>query len=184
MTALPRVTPVAAAFAIVGVLLALFVYAGVYDFGADAPHSKPVAWLIAAIRDRSIAVRAGAITAPRDLNDPVRITRGAALYAEMCSECHLAPGMAKTEISQGLYPVAPELSRAPSRPPQEQFWIIKHGVKLTAMAAWGRTHSDDLIWDLVAFAQKLPSLSPEQYRTLAKRAPADHEAMMRNAERH
>jgi mono/diheme cytochrome c family protein len=160
----------------------MLVYAGVYDVGADAPRSKPVAWVIAAIRDRSIAVRASAITTPRDLQNLARVAKGARLYADMCSECHLAPGMEKTEISRGLYPAAPELSKAPVRPPQEQFWIIKHGVKLTAMAAWGRTHSDDLVWDLVAFVRKLPSLSPEQYRALVKSAPADHEAMMRDAD--
>jgi mono/diheme cytochrome c family protein len=172
-----------AASAALAVLLGLLVYTGVYNIGADVPHSEPVAWVIAAIRDRSIAVRANAITTPRDLNDPLRIARGAGLYAEMCTECHLAPGMEKTEISQGLYPAAPELARTPARPPQEQFWIIKHGVKMTAMAAWGRTHRDDLIWDLVAFAQKIPSLSPEQYRALVRSAPADHEAMMRDAAR-
>jgi mono/diheme cytochrome c family protein len=60
----------------------------------------------------------------------------------------------------------------------EEFWIIKHGVKMTAMPAWGRTHSDDLIWDMVSFVRKLPSLSAEQYRALVKSAPADHDTMM------
>ena len=180
-TRLRLAAAIALAIALLGGLLGLLVYTGVYDIGADAPHSEPVAWVIAAIRDRSIAVRANAIVVPRDLNNPLRIAKGAGLYAEMCSECHLAPGMKRTEISQGLYPPAPVLSDTPARPPQEQFWIIKHGVKLTAMAAWGRTHSDDLIWDLVGFTQNLPSLSPEQYSALVESAPADHEAMMRDA---
>jgi hypothetical protein len=41
--------------------LALFVYGGVYDIGADAPHTKPVFWMISQLRDRSIAVRARTI---------------------------------------------------------------------------------------------------------------------------
>jgi hypothetical protein len=48
------------------------------------------------------------------------------------------------------------------------------------MPAWGRTHSDDLIWDMVAFVRKLPSLSAEQYQALVKSAPADHDTMMRD----
>ena len=44
--------------------LALFVYSGVYDIGADAPHTKPVFWTISQLRDRSIAVRAQAISPP------------------------------------------------------------------------------------------------------------------------
>jgi len=97
----------------------------------------------------------------------------------MCAGCHLAPGVAPTEISQGLYPLAPELSRRHPREPAAQFWTIKHGVKMTAMPAWGRTHSDSLIWDMVAFVRKLPSLSPAQYRAMVESAPASHDEMMR-----
>ena len=58
--------------------------------------------------------------------------------------------------------------------------MIKHGVKMTAMPAWGRTHSDELMWDMVAFVRKLPSLSPAQYQAIVKSAPEDHDAMMRD----
>jgi mono/diheme cytochrome c family protein len=163
----------------VAALLAGAAYLGVYDVGADAPHSKAVYWTIEQLRRRSIAVRAARVVAPANLEDPRRIASGAALYAEMCSGCHLAPGMKRTEISQGLYPQAPELSRGTALSPAESFWVIKHGVKLTAMPAWGRTHSDALIWDMVAFLNRLPSLSAAQYQAAVSSAPADHDAMMR-----
>ena len=143
----------------------------------------PTYWLIEHLRDRSIAVRARGIKVPADLGDPKRIAVGAGLYADMCSGCHLAPGMEKTEISQGLYPSAPELSRGVDDSPAEEFWTIKHGVKLTAMAAWGRTHNDKLIWDMVAFIRQLPSLSPAQYQAAVKSAPADHAEMMKDMPR-
>ncbi|MDQ2859481.1 MAG: cytochrome c [Pseudomonadota bacterium] len=158
--------------------LGIFIYAGVYDIGADAPHMAPIYWLIEHLRDRSIAVRARGIKVPSDLADPSHIAAGAGLYAEMCSGCHLAPGMEKTEISQGLYPPAPELGHGVDLSPAETFWIIKHGVKLTAMPAWGRTHSDTLIWDMVAFVRKMPSLSAARYQATVKSAPADHDEMM------
>ncbi|MBW0152372.1 MAG: cytochrome c [Phenylobacterium sp.] len=154
------------------------IYAGVYNIAADAPHTKPVFWAIQNLRDRSIAVRSGDIKPPADLGDPKRVAQGAALYAEMCSGCHLAPGMEKTEISQGLYPPAPELSRGVPHSVAEQFWIIKHGVKMTAMPAWGRTHSDELIWDMVAFVRQLPKMTPAQYQAAVKSAPAGHDEMM------
>lgn len=156
------------------------IYGGLYNIGADAPHLRPTHWLIASLRDRSISVRARDISVPNDLDDPKRVTTGAGLYGEMCSSCHLAPGMEKSELSQGLYPQAPELARAGGRSPVQQFWIIKHGIKLTAMPAWGRTHNDDLIWDLVAFIRTLPRLTPAQYQAAVKSAPADHDEMMRN----
>ena len=164
----------------IGIFAASFIYFGFYDIGADVPHTMPVHWVIENLRDRSIAIRAQGIVAPSDLNDPRRIATGAGLYTEMCSGCHLAPGMEKTEISQGLYPPAPELSRGVKRSVAEQFWMIKHGVKLTAMPAWGRTHSDELMWDMVAFVRTLPTLSAEQYQAAIKSAPQDHDAIMRD----
>ena len=100
-----------AAFLLTAGGAALLVYAGVYNISADIPHSQPVYWLLQTVRQRSIAVRARDVVVPADLDNPKRIASGAAQYTEMCSGCHLAPGMERTEISQGLYPRAPELRR-------------------------------------------------------------------------
>jgi mono/diheme cytochrome c family protein len=177
---LPSLAFVGLAGLAIGAVAGIFIYTGVYNIGADAPHTKPVYWVIEKLRDRSIAVRAKDIVVPPAFADQKNIAVGAGLYAEMCSGCHLAPGMERTEISQGLYPLAPELRLGTDHTAAEEFWMIKHGVKMTAMPAWGRTHSDDLIWDMVAFVRKLPSLSAEQYQALVKSAPADHDTMMRD----
>ena len=177
---LPSLAFVGLAGIAIGAVAGIFIYTGFYNIGADAPHTKPVYWIIENLRDRSIAVRAKDIAVPATLADPKSVAVGAGLYAEMCSGCHLAPGMEKTEISQGLYPQAPELRLGVGHTAAEEFWMIKHGVKMTAMPAWGRTHSDELIWDMVAFVRKLPSLSAEQYQALVKSAPADHDTMMRD----
>ena len=116
-----------------------------------------------------------------DPKDPNRISRGAGQYADMCSGCHLAPGMKRTEMSEGLYPRVPELRRKTTLTPEEQFWVVKHGMKKTGMPAWGVTHDDDLLWDVVAFVRKLPELTPEQYKTLVKNAPK-HEELMQKME--
>jgi mono/diheme cytochrome c family protein len=176
-----RLWPIALLFgiailAIIGAA-ALVISSGIYNVAADAPHSQPVYWLMQTSRDRSIAAHAADIVAPDDLADPERIASGAGLYAEMCSRCHLAPGMERTEISQGLYPKAPELRRGVDLTPAEEFWVAKHGIKMTGMPAWGVTHSDKLLWDVVAFLQKLPKLTPDQYRALVRSAPS-HDEMM------
>ena len=158
----------------------LLIYAGAYNIAADAPHTGPVYWLLNNVRERSIAVRANGITLPADLGDQKRIAAGAGLYNEMCTSCHLGPGLERTEISQGIYPRAPELARGIAISPAEEFWVIKHGIKMTAMPAWGPTHNDTLIWDMVAFLQKLPKLTPAQYQALVKSAPEDHDEMMRD----
>jgi mono/diheme cytochrome c family protein len=150
---------------------ALFVYSGVYDIGADVPHTKPVFWLIDQFRDRSVAVRAAQVTPPADLAAPARIATGAGLYAGLCTSCHLAPGMERTDLSRGLYPKAPQLAYGTDLTPAQEFWTIKHGIKLTAMPAWGRTHDDEEVWDLVAFVRKMPDLDPGQYQAAVKSAP-------------
>jgi mono/diheme cytochrome c family protein len=173
--------------AVAGALLVLVgaaavgIYAGLYNIAADVPHTQPVYWLFEAVRDRSIAAGARDVVVPNDLNDPNPISRGAGQYADMCSGCHLAPGMKRTEISRGLYPRAPELRRKTDLTPAEQFWIVKHGVKMTGMPAWGVTHEDELLWDVVAFVRKLPELTPDQYETLVKNAPK-HEELMQEME--
>jgi mono/diheme cytochrome c family protein len=158
------------------------IYGGLYNAAADIPHTQPVFWLMTTVRERSIAVRAAGAVVPSDLADPKRIGAGAGEYAEMCSGCHLAPGMKRTEISQGLYPRAPELRRGSGLTPAEEFWVVKHGLKMSGMPAWGVTHNDELLWSVVAFLRKLPELTPEQYRTLIKSAPKTHDEMMHEME--
>ena len=165
---------------VAGVAFAL--YAGLYNVAADIPHTGPVFWLLETVRERSIAVRAADVVVPGDLADAKRIASGAGQYAEMCSFCHLAPGMKKTEMSRGLYPRAPELRRVSDLTPAEEFWVVKHGLKMTGMPAWGVTHDDELLWDVVAFLRKLPELTADQYQALVKSAPKTHDEMMQEME--
>jgi mono/diheme cytochrome c family protein len=176
---LPSATFTVLFVALIAVLGGIFIYAGVYNIGADAPHSPVVFSVLEKLRDRSIANHAHGIAPPNDLSDPKRIAAGAGLYNEMCSGCHLGPGLERTELSQGLYPAAPEFARGDDLSLAQQFWVIKHGVKLSAMPAWGKTHNDQLIWDMVAFLQALPKMSPEKYKATVASAPEDHEEMMK-----
>ena len=176
---LPSTAFVLVALVILAAFSGIFIYAGVYDIGADAPHSRAVYSLLRELRDNAIAHHSRDIQVPSDLNNPKRIEAGAGLYKEMCTGCHLGPGVEPSELSQGLYPPAPDLSKS-DRSPAQQFWIIKHGVKLTAMPAWGKTHSDELIWDMVAFIRKLPDMSVQQYQAALASAPADHDEMMKD----
>lgn len=143
-----------------------FVYSGVYAIGADVPHWKPVEAVITVFRDRAISAHAQGIAVPNNLEDPDVIAMGAEHYNAMCAGCHLSPVQTDSEIRPGLYPQPPELSRYEIHDPAEAFWVIKHGIKLTAMPAWGPTHDDEEIWAMVAFLRKLPTLDAAAYRRL------------------
>jgi mono/diheme cytochrome c family protein len=92
----------------------------------------------------------------------------------MCTDCHLKPGAGDSEIRPGLYPQPPNLSQV-RVDPREAFWVIKHGIKMSAMPAWGTSHDDETIWSMVAFLQKLPDMTPRQYRDMVAKAPPDED---------
>lgn len=142
----------------------IFVWSGAYDIGADDPHTRPVFALLTVLRERSMETRAAKLVVP-DLTDPANITQGAGNYAAMCAGCHLAPGAAESELSKGLYPTPPNLSHEKVEP-NHAFWAIKHGIKASGMAAWGKSMDEQSMWNLVAFVQKLPQLDEARYDAL------------------
>ena len=153
---------------------AAFVYSGLYPVGADTPHYAATYRVLEILRERSVARASAGVEVP-PLDDPALLLSGGPDYNDMCAGCHLKPGKTSSDLSIGLYPKPPNLSQ-PAPPAltrnlaaARQFWIIKHGIKASAMPAWGPTHDDARIWALVAFLQRLPALTPEQYQILTAR---------------
>jgi mono/diheme cytochrome c family protein len=156
---------------------------GLTNFAGDEPHPALINGAIEFARERFIAARSADLEVP-DLDNPQLIADGGAHYVPMCSGCHLGPGTQDTEIRRGLYPQPPNLAQPSDHAgghdhsdmqisARRQFWIVKHGIKMTGMPAWGATHDDQAIWGLVAFLQKLPELSPDEFATLSEAARAD-----------
>jgi mono/diheme cytochrome c family protein len=160
----------------------VFVYSGLYNIGADDHHTKPVYAVLQTLRDQSIHFRSKDLVVP-NLEDPQLILKGAGQYAAMCTSCHLAPGMHDSEIRPGLYPQPPNLSQH-HFDPKTEFWAIKHGIKMSAMPAWGGSHDDATIWSMVAFLQKLPNMTPQQYKDIVAKAPLDDDMDMDSPDSH
>jgi mono/diheme cytochrome c family protein len=145
---------------------ALFVESGAYNIGADDHHTKPVLAIIEQLRERSIAVRSARIEV-YEVTDPEGIAAGGRRYAALCAGCHLAPGMLNSDIRPGLYPHPPNLAEGEELESRRAFWVVKHGIKMSAMPAWGKTLDDREIWDVVAFLRKMPGMTPESYRRIS-----------------
>ena len=148
-----------------------FIYSGVFNVAATNKDSALVSWLLSVTRERSIESRIGGIVAPPDseMTSPETLTEGFEHYNEMCVICHGAPGVEPGEAREGLNPQPPLLAKAKqlqNDPPGELFWVIKNGIKMTGMPAWGPTHSDDKIWAMVAFVKKLPNMSATEYKAM------------------
>ncbi|WP_158885417.1 cytochrome c [Rhodanobacter sp. L36] len=168
-------------FVIIGLGVVGLVWSGEYDIGADSPHSTAVFAMLQMLRQRSVEHHARDIAIPANLGDEQVILKGAGQYAAMCTGCHLAPGTAGTELRPGLYPQPPDFSRSRPIDPRAAFWTIKHGIKMSAMPAWGGSHDDATIWSMVAFLQRLPTLTPAGYRAIVARAPPDDDMDMDHA---
>jgi len=148
------------------VLSLIYIYSGWYNVSANEQENGIMRWVLTTTKDRSIASRSKDITVP-DLNDLSMLKEGFEHYNEMCVSCHGAPGLEETEVSVGLNPTAPYLVKvAKEIDPKELFWITKNGIKMTGMPAWGKTHSDEKIWAIVAFVKKLPNMTAEEYQKM------------------
>jgi mono/diheme cytochrome c family protein len=131
-------------------------------------------WVLNTTRDNSIESRSKDISVP-DLNDSLIIKEGFEHYNEMCVGCHGAPGKEETELSKGLNPPAPYLVNSIKElDPRAIYWVTKNGIKMTGMPAWGKTHSDDKIWTMVAFMKILPEMTPEGYNKMEKEAESEN----------
>jgi mono/diheme cytochrome c family protein len=152
----------------------IVMYSGVINVAATDPHNPITAIVLSTTMDNSVRAHARGITAP-PLEDEQMIMAGFRHYREMCVGCHLAPGIKSSEIRKGLMPEPPKLQEAVKEwQPAELFWVIKNGVKMTGMPAWGPTHSDQKIWAMVAFLEKLPDMTAEQYKEMDEMAgPGD-----------
>ena len=157
-------------------------YSGLYNVAADDPHWSFTSRLLETVRARSVSRRAEGVRPPR-LDDPQLVLKGAGQYAAMCVGCHLAPGISQSELSKGLYPQPPRLDKQ-RLDPREAFVVIKHGLKMTGMPAWGADHDDETVWSLVAFIGQLPGMTPEQYREIVRKAPPDEEMSHSHAAEH
>lgn len=138
-------------------------YSGSYNVAANVPDTGIVSWLLSTNMQRSVTSHAQAIKPPPQLTDE-QAHQGLRIYKETCVYCHGAPGKDPSDIGKGLNPEPPYLpDTAGSWTSAQLFWIIKNGVKMTGMASYGAVHNDDEIWALVAFVQRLPKMTPEQY---------------------
>jgi mono/diheme cytochrome c family protein len=141
------------------------IYAGVYNVAADKPHNAVEAWLLGTAMTNSVKAHATGIKGPSDLDSEGRVHDGSHLFDEMCVQCHGAPGKEPDEVGKGLRPEPPDLTKAVRRwNAAELFWILSHGITATGMPSFGGTHTDEQLWNIVAFLTKLPGLTAEQYK--------------------
>lgn len=146
-----------AAVALIGII---YMYSGVYDVSVQNRDKGITKWILETTMDNSVEHHAKNIVAPA-LDDSAMIWKGFTHYDRMCG-CHSDPG---EKMRPSRYePHPPPLYRtADDWKPNELFWIIKNGIKMSAMPAFGMRSSDDEIWSIVAFLKYFPKMPIDQF---------------------
>ena len=154
---------------LIGAIL-IYIYSGSYDVSQLVPHNAVTKWAITTTTHHSIDKRIKDIQVPL-MNDSAMITEGFIHYNAMCVTCHGGPGISPDELVKGLYPKPPKFYQSTDMPDTtEAFWIIKNGIKMTSMPAFGPTHSDAKIWAMTDFLlTKLNKMTPEEYQQWIQR---------------
>lgn len=150
------------------------VWTGAYQVAASEPHSAIGRWILDTTFENSVKRQAADIEPPQTFTAAM-IADGAGEYKGMCEHCHGGVGVKPDEWTEGLRPNPPELHKAAAElSPAEVFWIVKHGVKMSGMPAFGATHDDDTVWKIAAFVKALPQMSAAQYAAYKAEHGEDH----------
>lgn len=149
-----------------GALVVMF--SGLVNVAADEQHGALVHWVLTTTRKYAVRAAAADISVPH-LSDSALVARGAGSYGQMCSTCHGAPGLNPSVVGLGLNPAPPRLRMLGFSRREDAaatFWVVKHGIRMTGMPAFGKTHSDAQLWELVAFLQKSSAVTAHEYRAM------------------
>jgi mono/diheme cytochrome c family protein len=151
---------------LVVVLGVWIIFSGSVDVAADVSQGGLLDWALSHTSDRSVEAHAARITMPDVSKASVPV--GAAHYREMCVVCHGGPGEERSAISRGLNPSPPDLAEsAKELKPREIYWIVDHGIRMTGMPSFGKTHDEEQLAAITAFVLRLPGMSTGEFQALA-----------------
>jgi mono/diheme cytochrome c family protein len=132
-------------------------------FWPAAATSRPSSWESRlALRALQASVERAAPPQPNPITaSEENLLAGMKTFKNGCAGCHGDANQPSPWGTTSFYPRVPQFAQQPPRLTAPQmFWIVKHGVRYTGMAAWDGLLSDDEIWKLVTFLSQLDHLPP------------------------
>jgi mono/diheme cytochrome c family protein len=149
----------------------VFALMGFISVRADIPPSP----LETALAGR--AMDAGVEHAAPKLSNPVtadeaNLAAGARLYRDHCTLCHGDSAQPKALLADSLYPPAPQFNTKMADMPENQnFYILEHGVRWTAMPGWANILTEQQIWQTVTFLSHMHNLPPAAKQVFTETPP-------------
>jgi len=95
-------------------------------------------------------------------------------YKEQCAGCHGLPNQPPPAIAGNMFPHATVLFKGKGvtdDPPQESYWKIKNGIRLTGMPTFTGILDDTQIWQLALFVANADKLPDSAKKILAPEPP-------------
>jgi mono/diheme cytochrome c family protein len=157
------------------VLGLVFALMGFVNMRADNLPSKMESALAGHAMDASVA------RAPPKLTNPVAadeasLVAGARLYRDHCTLCHGDPAHPKSPLADSLNPPPPQFMA--DMPENQNFYILEHGIRWTAMPGWKNVLTVQQIWQTVTFLSHMNDLPPTAKQVFteaaAPRLPLNH----------
>jgi len=112
--------------------------------------------------------------------DEAAFVAGAQTYKDNCAVCHGTPGQPLTAIAQGMFPKPPKLLEGKGvtdDPPEESYWKVAGGIRMTGMPGFEKLLSPTQMWQvslLVANADKLPKSAKDALTSVGTPTPMSH----------
>lgn len=153
-----------------------------HEIGAARQHPAWVYEALILVRDEIVGVRADGVHAPLDFT-AAATPESAALFQKHCAQCHGAPGIAPADFALGMSPVpANPVHIAQGKSPEEIYWVIRNGLKMTGMPAWEGRMSDADMWRITALMKAMRGMSPVDYVALVDSSGGPRDAVTPLAE--
>jgi mono/diheme cytochrome c family protein len=154
---------------VVGVLIGvLLVMGGIYYYfvsgAAPAAVADPPMPMERKMANRSLGAHIDKANVPPPPIQPseANLVSAAKLYRDNCAGCHGLPNQPDPAISGNFFPDATLMFKGKGvtdDPPQESYWKVKNGIRLTGMPTFKGILDDNQMWQvalLVANAHQLP----------------------------
>ncbi len=140
---------------------------GFSQIRADAKPSALETSILQSVVRASVRRSAAVVPNPPAANEDA-VLAGGKLYVAGCQGCHGELG-GTYEQDRDHFPPVPELPHTGTQYSEpELYWIVKHGIRMTGMSAYGPFYSEKELWSLAAFLRRIEKLPPgmiEKIRT-------------------
>ena len=112
--------------------------------------------------------------------DEATFMAGVEVYKDNCAVCHGLPAQPQTAIARGMFPKPPKLTEGTGvsdDPPEETYWKVSGGIRMTGMPGFETLLSPTQMWQvslLLANSDKLPKTVKDNLTSVGAPTPVSH----------